>query len=280
MNYPIIDPEIFSIGPLSFRWYGAMYLLAFLICYLLGLQQSRTSKREWDKEQIYDLIFYGVIGAIVGGRTGFVLFYSFDLLLRDPLWLFRIWEGGMSFHGGLLGVIVSMYIFSRRRNLRFLVISDFVAPLIPIGLGLGRIGNFINSELPGRVTESFLGVHFPCTSVAPFNPACFTTYETVTRHVSSLYQAAAEGILLFVIVWVFSAHAKRLGSVSGMFLTAYGVLRFTTEFFREPDPGLGFSALGFLTMGQLLSIPMVVVGIFLLTPFMDEYLDRGCEKRT
>ena len=221
-----------------------------------------------------------------------MLFYGLDQFLRDPLWLLRIWEGGMSFHGGLLGALAAMAVFARRRVAQegdgsqgtqtlpqrrsFLEVTDFVAPLVPLGIGLGRVGNFINAELPGRVTESALGVHFPCASVQGLSIACYGEFETATRHVSSLYQAAGEGLLLFAVVWWFSARARSLaasgarswwvtpGRVSGCFLVASGIIRFATEFFREPDAGIGFIVADWLTMGQLLSLPTAALGALLL----------------
>ena len=272
MTYPAIDGVIVSLGPLTLRWYGMMYLLGFAAFYLLGRWRSRQGLSPWTPAQFADLLFYGVVGVVVGGRLGFVLFYGLEHLLRDPLWLVRIWEGGMSFHGGLLGVIAAVWLHTLKtahsegpgatRNP--LVALDQVAPLAPIGLGLGRLGNFINAELPGRVTESPLGVYFPCTSVRDLNLTCFGEYETVTRHLSSLYQAGAEGVLLFALVWLYAGRRRATGRISGMFLLGYGCLRFTTEFFRAPDASHGFIAFEWLTMGQMLSLPMVAFGLYLL----------------
>ena len=264
MNYPVIDNVLVDLGPLSIRWYGVMYVLGVAAFYLLGKWRVRHGKSDWPVSDVADLVFYGVFGVIVGGRVGFALFYGLDILIRDPLWLFRIWEGGMSFHGGLLGVIVACWVFARRTGRRFLEITDFAAPLAPLGLGLGRIGNFINAELPGRVTESPIGVHFPCDSVRELTLRCFGDYEAVTRHVSSLYQAISDGVVLFLVVWLFAAKPRAAGRVSGMFLVVYGTLRFLTEFVREPDPGQGFVAFDWMTTGQLLSLPMLLLGIFLL----------------
>ena len=283
MNYPQIDAVAVALGPLSVRWYGLMYVLGFVSFYLLGkwrasrgpgsLQGSlhargapsrSPAEGSWTPQQIADLLFYGVVGVVVGGRVGYVFFYGLEQFLNDPLWLVRVWEGGMSFHGGLLGVVGAAWLFARRAKRRFLEVADLAAPLAPVGLGLGRIGNFINAELPGRVTESPLGVHFPCHSVRDFNLACFGEFESVARHVSSLYQAAAEGVVLFALVWLFAAKPRALGRVSGMFLLGYGGLRFATEFFRQPDPGKGFVAFDWLTMGQALSLPMAAFGLYLL----------------
>ncbi len=282
MQYPLIDPVLVQLGPFALRWYGLMYVLAFGVLYLLGRRRAGPGTG-WSVQDVSDLVFHGVAGIVGGGRVGFVLFYGFDQFLHDPLWLLRIWEGGMSFHGGLLGALAAMAIFARRRSPEgeaerrgFLEVADFVAPLAPLGIGLGRLGNFINAELPGRVTESALGLHFPCASVQGLSIACHGQFETATRHVSSLYQATGEGLLLFAVVWWFSARVRRLreageaswwtvsGRVSGCFLVASGIVRFATELFREPDAGIGFIAFDWLTMGQLLSLPTALLGAFLL----------------
>ena len=264
MNYPVIDKVIVELGPLSIRWYGLMYVLGVAVFYLLGKWRVRRGLSTWQVQDIADLIFYGVVGVIVGGRVGFVAFYGMDAFLADPLWLVRIWEGGMSFHGGLIGVIGACWMFARKTRRGFLEITDFAAPLAPLGLGLGRLGNFINAELPGRVTELPLGVHFPCDSVRELTMRCFGDYEAVARHVSSLYQAASDGIVLFLAVWLFAAKPRAAGRVSGMFLLVYGCVRFLTEFLREPDPGQGFVAFDWMTTGQLLSLPMVLLGVYFL----------------
>lgn len=282
MEYPLIDPVLVQLGPFALRWYGLMYVFAFAVMYLLGRRRAGAGTG-WSVQDVSDLVFYGVAGIVVGGRVGFVLFYGFDQFLRDPLWLVRIWEGGMSFHGGLLGALAAMAVFARRRSSNgeparrsFLDVTDFVAPLVPLGIGLGRLGNFINAELPGRVTESALGLHFPCASVQGLSVACYGEFEAATRHVSSLYQAVGEGLLLYAVVWWFSARVRHLraagdetwwttaGRVSGLFLVASGIIRFATEFFREPDAGIGFIAFDWLTMGQLLSLPTAALGAFLL----------------
>ncbi len=264
MHYPHLDPVLLDLGFFQIRWYGLTYVLAFVVCHVLATRRAAASGHS--RQDVADLIFYGVLGVIVGGRAGFVLFYGFDQFLSDPLWLLRIWEGGMSFHGGLIGVCGALWLFAVRRERTLFEVTDFVAPLVPIGLGLGRIGNFINTELPGRVTDAAVGVHFPCWSVGELTLTCFGAYEVGTRHLSSLYQALAEGLVLFVLVWLFAARRSPVGMVSGVFLIGYGCLRFVTEFFRAPDPHLGLVALDFLSMGQLLSLPMVAFGIFLLIP--------------
>lgn len=264
MQYPLIDPVIVGLGPLALRWYGLMYVLGFAVFYLLGKWRVTHGKANWSVSEIADLLFYGVVGVVVGGRFGSVLFYGFDEFLRDPLSLVRIWEGGMSFHGGLLGAIAAIWLFARKTSRGVLEVTDFAAPLAPIGLGLGRIGNFINAELPGRATELPIGMHFPCNSVRGLNLTCFADYENITRHVSSLYQAATDGVLLFALVWLFAAKPRAAGQVSGVFLISYGSMRFLTEFVREPDPHKGFVAFDWVTMGQLLSVPMLLAGVALL----------------
>ena len=212
------------------------------------------------------MVFYGALGAVLGGRIGFTLFYGFESILRDPLFVFRIWDGGMSFHGGLLGTMLAMWWFGRKTQRSFLQVSDFIAPLVPIGLGLGRLGNFANTELPGRATDSVFGMIYPCSAdaIRSINQLCLGEWESFARHPSPLYQAFAEGLLLFVVVWLVSAVPRRVGVVSGVFLIGYGALRFCTEFFREPDAGIGFIAFDWLSMGQLLSIPMLFVGMLFL----------------
>ena len=264
MNYPRIDSVIVELGPLALRWYGLMYVLGFAAFYFLGRWRIRRGLSPLSDAQLADLLFFGAVGVVVGGRFGYVFFYGFGHFLDDPLSLVRIWEGGMSFHGGLLGVLVAMAVFARRRGHAFFGVADSVAPLVPIGLGLGRIGNFINAELPGRVTELPVGVHFPCASVRGVNYTCFGEFEAVGRHVSSLYQASAEGLLLFLLVWLYAAKPRAVGKTSGVFLLGYGGFRFTTEFFRQPDADIGFIAFNWLTMGQLLSLPMAAFGLLLL----------------
>ena len=268
MHYPIIDPIIVSVGPLALRWYGLTWLIGFAAVYLLG--QWRINNRpdllnaRWDTEQLSDLVFYGAMGAVLGGRIGYAFFYGFERLASDPLYLFRIWEGGMSFHGGFLGVLVAMVIFGRRYDKDFLTVTDFLAPLCPIGLGSVRIGNFINMELPGRVTESSLGLVFQCQAVRELNPMCFGVWENVARHPSSLCQAATEGALLFALLWWLSMKPRAKGVLSGAFLLGYGCFRFSTEFLRSPDAHIGFVLFEFISMGQLLSMPMIIAGIWLL----------------
>ena len=263
MHYPAIDPIIFSFGPLAVRWYGLAYLAAFATCWWLGNLRAARPDSGWDAQAVSDVVFYGAVGAVLGGRFGYVFFYGFEQFLRDPLWLIRIWDGGMSFHGGLVGTLVAMWWFGRRTSRNFFQVSDFVAPLVPLGLGFGRLGNFANTELPGRETDSVLGMIYPCAAdaIRAINPLCTGQWESFARHPSPLYQAFTEGLVLFCIVWLVAARPRATGVVSGAFLAGYGALRFTTEFFRQPDDHLGFIAFDWLTMGQLLSLPMFIVGI-------------------
>ncbi|MCY4128259.1 MAG: prolipoprotein diacylglyceryl transferase [Gammaproteobacteria bacterium] len=272
MNYPIIDPVLVDFGVFAIHWYGFMYLLAFATFWLLAYIRIRNQRIQWNVSQLNDACFYMVLGVIIGGRAGYALFYGFEQFLDDTLWLFRIWEGGMSFHGGLLGVIAGLFVWCKLNGHGFWSTMDIVAPFVPLGLGLGRIGNFINTELPGRVTDSALGVHFPCFSVVDHNFLCTGQFEDVTRHVSSLYQAFAEGVVLFIALWLFSIKPRETGQIAGLFLLGYGLLRIATEFFRQPDPELGFILFGWLSMGQLLSSLMVIVGIALLLPLSARYL--------
>jgi len=266
MHYPDIDPVIFELGPLAVRWYGLAYLAAFATCWWLSVRRARRPGSGWTAEQVSDLVFYGAVGAVLGGRVGFTLFYAFQDWLADPLLVLRIWDGGMSFHGGMLGAMAGIWWFGRQAGKGFFQVTDFVAPAVPPGLGFGRLGNFANTELPGRVTELPWGLIYPCDAdaIRPLNPLCLGQWESFARHPSPLYQAAAEGLLLFVLLWLVARSPRATGVVSGAFLSGYGALRFLTEFFREPDPDKGFIAFGWLTMGQALSLPMVLVGILLM----------------
>ena len=266
MHYPHIDPVIIGLGPVAIRWYGLAYLAGFAIAWWLGNRRARSMHSGWTEQQVSDVIFYGALGAVLGGRIGYVFFYGFSQFLSDPLWLLRIWDGGMSFHGGFLGVAVALAWFGRSTKRSFLQVCDFVVPLVPPGLGFGRLGNFANTELPGRMTDSAPGLIYPCNAdaIRAMNPLCTGVWEEFARHPSPLYQAFAEGLVLFTIVWLFSSKPRGVGAVSGMFMLSYGALRIATEFFREPDAHLGFIALHWMTMGQLLSIPMALFGIFLI----------------
>ena len=252
--HPQFDPVAIHLGPLAVHWYGLMYLVAFLSVLWLGkLRIRRNLARDpnygWQENELDDLLFYGALGVILGGRLGYVLFYQPGYFLGHPLEIFALWQGGMSFHGGFLGVLIAMWLYARKTGKRWLAIMDFVAPLVPLGLGAGRLGNFINGELHGRVTDLPWGMVFRGAGDAP-------------RHPSQLYQFALEGVLLFLILWFYSAKPRARGHVSAVFLMGYGALRFIAEFGREPDAFLGYLALG-LTMGQWLCLAMVGGGIAL-----------------
>lgn len=271
VHYPDIDPVIVALGPLAVRWYGLAYLIGFALCWMLGQWRARRPNLrrpgdDWDPEEIGDLVFYGAMGAVLGGRVGYVLFYAFDQFLADPLFLLRIWQGGMAFHGGLLGALIGLWLFARSTGRSLFQVTDFLCPLAPPGLGLGRLGNFANTELPGRATDSAFGLVYPCSAdaVRALNPLCTGQWESFARHPSPLYQAFAEGVILFVVVWIFARKPRSLGAVTGVFLMTYGLLRMGTEFFREPDAHLGFIFLEAVSMGQLLSLPMVLLGLLLL----------------
>ena len=263
MHYPQIDPIIVSLGPVALRWYGLMYLLGFAAVWWLGRKRAATQHPPWSDNELSDLVFYGAVGAVLGGRIGYALFYNVSALATDPLYLLRIWEGGMAFHGGLLGVLVAMLLFARKTHRSFISITDFLAPLCPIGLGLGRLGNFINMELPGRVSESGFGLVYPCEAVYAISPMCVGTWESAVRHPSPLYQAFFEGAVLFILLWLVSRKQRPAGFVSALFLCGYGSFRLLTELFREPDAHIGFVLFGGVSMGQLLSLPLLIAGILL-----------------
>ena len=252
LKHPQFDPVAIAVGPVKVHWYGLTYLVGFVVGWWLGRVRARKSWSPVTEEQVGDLLFYIALGVILGGRFGYVLFYNFDTFLADPLWLLRVWEGGMSFHGGLIGVMLAMWWFGRKLGRGFFAIADFVAPLVPVGLGAGRIGNFINGELWGKPTDVSWGMVFP---QAP---------DAMARHPSQLYQFALEGVVLFVILWWFSAKPRPRMAVSGLFLICYGLFRFLVEFVRQPDPQLGYLAFDWLTMGQLLSFPMILAGAGLM----------------
>jgi phosphatidylglycerol:prolipoprotein diacylglycerol transferase len=251
LTYPQIDPVAISLGPVKVHWYGLMYLVGFLGFWWLGKRRARRADSPVSPEQVGDMLFYGALGVVLGGRIGYVLFYNFPAFVDDPLMLFRVWQGGMSFHGGLLGVLLVAWLVGRKYGVGFWRITDFVAPMIPIGLGAGRIGNFLNGELWGRVADLPWAMVFPGAGPDP-------------RHPSQLYQALLEGLVMFVILWVFSSRPRPLRAVSGLFLVLYGLFRFAVEFVREPDAHLGFIAFGWLTMGQLLTLPMILFGLWLM----------------
>jgi len=252
LPYPHIDSVLFSLNKhLQIRWYGLLYLIGFALCwYTMRLHTQRVPG--WEKsEKLSDLLFYGALGVVLGGRGGYMLFYAFPEWIRDPLQFFKIWQGGMSFHGGLVGVIVALLFFCYRYHEKFWVVSDIVAPSVPLALAAGRLGNFINGELWGKVTDVPWAMIFPHGGPFP-------------RHPSPLYAMLLEGGVLFSLLWIFSRKPRPVGVVSGLFLLGYGMIRIIEECFREPDPQFGYLAFECVTMGQLLCLPMVVVGLFLI----------------
>ena len=250
LHYPQFDPIAFRLGPLAVHWYGLMYLVGFSLAWLLGRWRIKHGKSSLAPRDLEDIIFFGVLGAVLGGRLGYVLFYKPAYYLSHPLEIFYLWEGGMAFHGGLLGVAIALALFARKRSMGFLEVGDNVAPLIPLGLAAGRLGNFINGELWGRPTDLPWGMVFPQAG------------DGIARHPSQLYQMGLEGLALFVLVWCFAHRPRPAGQVTAVFLMGYGAFRFLAEFTREPDGFLGLLAAG-LSMGQWLSLPMVLAGAVL-----------------
>lgn len=246
--YPDIDSVAFSIGTLKVHWYGLMYLIGFVGAWFYGVQRIKREDINWTRKQVEDVIFYGAMGVILGGRLGYTLFYNLPIFIDNPISILYIWQGGMSFHGGMLGVFIGLYLFGRQNGMSFFQVSDFIAPWVPIGLGAGRIGNFINKELWGRQMETVM-------------PWAMDYGDHIARHPSSLYQALTEGLLLFLILWWYSSKPRPLMAISAVFMFCYGSFRFITEFFRIPDQHLGFIAFDWLTMGQVLSLPMIIFGI-------------------
>ena len=252
MKYIVIDPVIADLGFVKVYWYGLMYLLAFLSAYLLARYRIK-SEVLWNTKHVDDLIFYGALGAVLGGRLGYLIFYNWSVFISNPLTFFNFQNGGMSFHGGFLGVLLAMVIFNKKYQFTFFQTTDFIAPLIPLGLGFGRIGNYINGELWGRVTDSSWGILAPDQS---------GLWEK--RFPTQLYEAFLEGFVLFCILWLFSNKKPQVMATSSLFLIFYGIFRFIIEFVRAPDSHIGYLAFDWLTMGQLLSIPMIFIGIYLL----------------
>ena len=252
LTYPQIDPVALSLGPVQIHWYGLMYLIGIGGAWWLASRRLKRFDPSWTSETLSDLVFWVALGVIAGGRLGYVLFYDLASYLNDPSLVLQIWKGGMSFHGGLVGVLLAVLWFSRRQGKSFFQLMDFIAPLVPIGLGAGRIGNFINAELWGRATD------VPWAMVFPNDPA------QLARHPSQLYQFALEGVALFAILWIYSRKPRPTMAVSGLFGICYGLFRFIVEFVREPDAHLGYLAFDWLTMGQLLCIPMILAGAALM----------------
>ena len=254
--HPQFDPIAVAIGPLAVRWYGLMYVLAFAAFILLGRRRIRTRpETRWSNTELDDLLFWGVIGVVLGGRLGQVLFYEPGYYISHPEDILAVWKGGMSFHGGLIGVLLALAWHARKTGRRFLEVGDFVAPLVPLGLMFGRIGNFINGELWGRPADPSL----PWAMIFP------QTGDGIPRHPSQIYQAGLEGLALFVILWLYTTRPRPVGAASGLFLIGYGVFRFLAEYFRNPDDGI----LGYMTfntsMGQWLSLPMILIGLWIFT---------------
>lgn len=249
LTYPQIDPVAFSLGPLKVHWYGLMYLVGFTIAWFLAKRRSRRADLAVREHQVDDLIFYGAMGVVLGARIGYVLFYKFSDFLADPMMIIRVWEGGMSFHGGLIGVIIAMLLYCRKIQQKFLDVMDFVAPFCPVGLFFGRIGNFIGAELYGRATDVSWAMVFP------------TDPEQVPRHPSQLYEAGLEGLLLFIILFVwYSARPRPRGAVCSLFVLLYGCFRFFVEFYRQPDAHINFEWFGWMSRGQELCLPMIFIG--------------------
>jgi len=270
-TYPLIniDPVAVSLGPLDIHWYGIMYLMAFLSFWAIGNRRAtRQSWWAWSKQDVSDILFYGMLGVIIGGRIGYMLFYGFDLLIQNPLSIVKIWDGGMSFHGGLLGVVIAMLWFARRTQRSFWQVADFVAPMVPLGLAFGRLGNFVGGELWGRLTDVpwamifAKSTGFRAADSQALNEAWQSgALDHLARHPSQLYQAGMEGLGLFIILMWFSSKPRPAAAVSGLFLLGYGIFRLGAEFFRQPDEHLGFLAMHWLTMGMLLSLPMIALGL-------------------
>jgi phosphatidylglycerol:prolipoprotein diacylglycerol transferase len=273
VTHPFVDinPIAFSLGPVQVHWYGIMYLIGFGAAWWLGQRRRAAGRLPVTAEQFSDLAFYAMLGVILGGRIGYMVFYDTSELVHHPLSLFRVWEGGMSFHGGLLGVLGGALIWSRKHKLNFFDVMDFVAPLVPIGLGLGRLGNFVGGELWGRHTDAPWGMIFPraLDALGKTKDDLHQMYlagqlDNEARHPSQLYEFCLEGVVLFAVLWLYSRKPRPRYAVSGLFALLYGLFRFAVEFVREPDVQLGFIAFDWLTMGQILSLPLIVTGIILL----------------
>ena len=251
LTYPEIDPVAISLGPLKIHWYGLMYVIGIVGAWWLARRRAVLGQISLSPQQVEDLIFYCALGVILGGRLGYTLFYNLPLFLSNPASILRIWEGGMSFHGGMLGVFLAMWWYGRKLGTGFFFLSDFIGPLVPIGLFAGRIGNFINGELWGKPTDLPWAMVFPGAGPEP-------------RHPSMLYEAALEGVVLFIVLNLFARTPKPRRAVSGLFLLGYGLFRFAVEFVRLPDAHIGYLAFGWVTMGHILTLPMILIGLWLL----------------
>ncbi len=253
--HPMPDPVAFALGPLKVHWYGLMYMVAFLLFLALGrlrIKQPHIAKLGWKKEDLDDMLFFGVLGVVIGGRLGEVIFYQFSYFLANPLDIFKVWQGGMSFHGGFIGVMLAMAIWAKRRGRSVLDVYDFIAPLVPLGYAAGRIGNFINAELPGRVADASL----PWAMIWP-------NVDALPRHPSPIYQASLDGIVVFVLLWAFASKERPRLAVGAFYTLLYGCARFITEYFRTPDYEVSLAGIT-ISSGQMLSLPMVAIGIGLM----------------
>ncbi len=276
MIHPQFDPVALALGPIKLHWYGLAYLVSFLLFYQLATYRSKQ-RDGWTAEMVSDLLFYGMLGVIVGGRVGYVFFYQFHQFLANPLYLFKVWEGGMSFHGGFIGVMLAMWFFSRSNNKTPFQTFDLITPCVPIGLFFGRMGNYINGELWGRVSDAghswlmlFPQARHADAQLINNNPQLLELstkvgeYNLLPRHPSQIYEAITEGLILFAFIWWFSSKPRPRMAVSAIFVMGYGLARFTIEFFRQPDADQGFILFGWVTKGQMLSFPMIVAGIIML----------------
>ncbi|UDG79700.1 prolipoprotein diacylglyceryl transferase [Candidatus Steffania adelgidicola] len=282
LTFPEIDPVIFSLGPFSLRWYGLMYLVGFIFTMWLAIRRAKRPGSGWGKEEVENFLYIAFLGLFLGGRIGYVLFYNFPLFLENPLYLFKVWTGGMSFHGGLIGVIMVMLWFSHHTQRHFFQVADFIAPMVPFGLGAGRLGNFINGELWGRIaTDIPWAMLFPGSRDADLallanNPkwkTLFEFYGVLPRHPSQIYEMILEGVILFIILNLFIRKPRPIASVSGLFLICYGTFRFFVEFFRQPDSQIGLF-IGILSMGQILSIPMILAGVIIMVSLVYRHSSR------
>ena len=250
--HPNFDPVAIAIGPVKVHWYGLMYLLAFAGGWWLGCVRARDAWRGWSRDAVGDVLFWIALGVILGGRLGYMLFYDLERLLAEPLSVFMVWQGGMSFHGGLIGVLVAMWWFARTRGRAFFEVADFIAPLAPLGIAAGRFGNFINGRLWGKPSDLPWAMVF-------HDPRA----GDVARHPSQLYEALLEGVVLFAVLWWFTRRPHPAMAASGVFLVGYGLARTLVEFVRVPDAHLGYLAFGWVTMGQVLTLPMIAAGVVL-----------------